>query len=505
MIVPAAPAGHDLDSHARLLEVDQPRNRLGVSDQLGRERVCERGKGAVARRREDDPPARRRARSEPRAQERALAGARWTDQREQMRPPQLLPHLLDLELAADEVVRVPSVNDDRPGYGRCDSSPARRRVTSSSARDSAAAVEYRCSRASRHRLPEHGGPRRVVQPRRPVVDGAPDRFARRWVPCPTGRDHLCQHDARREHVGPGVDDLSARLLQRHVGRRARNRPAARRRHGAGDAKIHDHDATGARDHHVLRLDVAVHEPGGVDRLEPGQELRGDLAGLLEIQRASLAQQIGQGHPVDELHRHQLTAVELDQVEDAADVRRDDLACRADFLPQAVEGPLVGEQRHPHRLERDIHPQLEIEGAKNLAHAAAAEQRADAIAFAEHLARSQRVDGQDGRQATTLARLRFRCRAQSQIEQARQAEPGRPLFGAQPGAAVGTAPGSVRVIGVRGTPERVARSDVRNGTAPEGYASRSCQGRITPRRCRTSSSTSVGLATVSATSSRSRRP
>ena len=114
-------------------------------------------------------------------------------------------------------------------------------------------------------------------------------------------------------------------------------------HGAGDAEVHDHDAPGAREHHVLGLDVAVHEPGGVDGLEPGQELRGDLAGLLESERASLAQQVGERHPVDELHRHQLAAVELDEVEDAADVRRDDLARRADFLPQAVECPLVGDQ------------------------------------------------------------------------------------------------------------------------------------------------------------------
>ena len=118
--------------------------------------------------------------------------------------------------------------------------------------------------------------------------------------------------------------------------------------------------------------------------------------------------IGQRHPVDELHRHQLPAVELDQVEDAADVWRDHFAGRADFLAQAVERPLVGQQRHPHGLERHVDPQLEIEGAKDLAHAAASEQRADAIAVAEHMAGGERLDRlDDGWVARPWPGLRFR--------------------------------------------------------------------------------------------------
>ena len=85
------------------------------------------------------------------------------------------------------------------------------------------------------------------------------------------------------------------------------------------------------------------QAGGVDRLESGQELRGDVARLLQVQRASLAQHVGQRHAVHVLHRHQLAAVELDEVEHAADVRRDNLARRAHFLAQAGQRALVGEQ------------------------------------------------------------------------------------------------------------------------------------------------------------------
>ena len=67
-----------------------------------------------------------------------------------------------------------SVNEARPGYGRCASSPVVRSVTSSSARASAAAVGYRCSRSlatALRRTAAHGG---VARARRLVVHAAPD-------------------------------------------------------------------------------------------------------------------------------------------------------------------------------------------------------------------------------------------------------------------------------------------------------------------------------------------
>ena len=68
MIVPAAPARDDVDGDARLLEVDQPRDGLGIARQLRRERVREGGERPIAwrRRRSHASRAARSARA-PRA------------------------------------------------------------------------------------------------------------------------------------------------------------------------------------------------------------------------------------------------------------------------------------------------------------------------------------------------------------------------------------------------------------------------------------------------------
>jgi hypothetical protein len=96
-----------------------------------------------------------------------------------------------------------------------------------------------------------------------------------------------------------------------------------------------HDAAGPREHQVRRLDVPVDEPRGVDRLEPRQELRGELARLLQPQGAAFPQHVGERHAVDELHRHELQALELREIEDPAHVRRDDLARGAHLLAQGA--------------------------------------------------------------------------------------------------------------------------------------------------------------------------
>ena len=153
-----------------------------------------------------------------------------------------------------------------------------------------------------------------------------------------------------------------------------------------EPEVHDHHATGAGEHDVLRLDVAVDETGLVDRLETGQELRGDVLRLFQLERAALLEHVEQRRPVDVLHRHQLAAVDLDQVEDPADVGRDHLAGGADLLPQQLEPALGFEEILTQRLERHLDPQLEVEGVPHLAHAAAAEHLEDLVTLAEHLAR-----------------------------------------------------------------------------------------------------------------------
>ena len=48
-----------------------------------------------------------------------------------------------------------------------------------------------------------------------------------------------------------------------------------------EPEVHHHHSPGSGQHDVLGLDIAVDEAGLVDRLQPGQELRGDVLGFLE--------------------------------------------------------------------------------------------------------------------------------------------------------------------------------------------------------------------------------
>ena len=133
-----------------------------------------------------------------------------------------------------------------------------------------------------------------------------------------GAHHLREHHPGGVDVGSRIERLSRRLLGRHVGRSARHRSAAL---GllAGETEVHHHDSSCPGEHDVLRLDVAVDQTGLVDGLEPGQKLRGDVLGFLELERAALLQDAEQGRTVHVLHRHQLAALHLDQVENPADV------------------------------------------------------------------------------------------------------------------------------------------------------------------------------------------
>ena len=92
--------------------------------------------------------------------------------------------------------------------------------------------------------------------------------------------------------------------------------------------------------------------------------------------------------VDELHRDELFLLRHDQVEDPADVGGDDFAGRADFsaqeLPRLVRCRALGADR----LQGHVHPQLQVEGAKDLAHSAPAQHLADLVALSQDPSRRE---------------------------------------------------------------------------------------------------------------------
>ena len=214
------------------------------------------------------------------------------------------------------------------------------------------------------------------------MEGVPEPLPRLRASDALGGQHLGEDDPGREDVGADVEGEAASLLRGHVGRGPRDRAGAVFRQTPRDAEVHHHHAAGGRDHDVLGLEVAVDEPRLVDRIEPGEELRGDLARLLELERPALAEQVGQGGALEVLHGDQLEVLLGRQIEDPANVRRDHLPGRADFLAHQLRGLVVRQQLRAQGLERHLDAQLEVESAPHLAHATAAEQPQKAVTVSQ---------------------------------------------------------------------------------------------------------------------------
>ena len=80
------------------------------------------------------------------------------------------------------------------------------------------------------------------------------------------------------------------------------------------------------------------------------------------ERAARPQGFAERRAVDVFHRQQLLSALVDQIEDAAHVRREHLSGGTDLASQQVAGALVPRVAGTHRLQRHVHPQLQIEGA-----------------------------------------------------------------------------------------------------------------------------------------------
>ena len=161
------------------------------------------------------------------------------------------------------------------------------------------------------------------------------------------RDHLEEHGAERVQIAPPVQVRCAqRLLGAHVlhgadgeaGRRLR--APSRRRAGIEqlrDPEIHEQRAAGLRfEHHVVGLDVAVHEPLGV-RVRQGLEDRlRDPEGLVGRVRPPPTQRVGERFPLDERHHIVDEALALPDEVDRQDGRVLEARERLGFLAKAGE-------------------------------------------------------------------------------------------------------------------------------------------------------------------------
>ena len=183
--------------------------------------------------------------------------------------------------------------------------------------------------------------------------------------------------------------LAGELLGRHVLRRAGERRvvvvAARGR----DAEVGDADVAVAVDHHVGRLQIAVQHAALVRRGDAGAQLARDLDRLVLRDAADAAEQRREILAVDVLHREEAAAVGVAEVVEPArrSCARPGARCAA-RCGTARAALSSAADAFGQELQRDRLIEREIVGAVHFAHAAAAEQRDQAVAAGDDGARAQ---------------------------------------------------------------------------------------------------------------------
>ncbi len=195
-------------------------------------------------------------------------------------------------------------------------------------------------------------------------------------------EDLVEDQAERVDVAARRDLSTGELFRRHVGRRAR---AERFAGGAGQAEVGQTDFAGAVEHHVGRLEIAVDHAALVRGGEPGADLTRDLERAILRKAADAPQQRREIFAVDVLHRQEGAAVELVDVIDAADVRVRHLPRHAHFGVELRQPRRIAIDVRGKELQRDGLPELQIVGAVDLAHAAAAAPLDDPVAPAQERA------------------------------------------------------------------------------------------------------------------------
>ncbi len=138
------------------------------------------------------------------------------------------------------------------------------------------------------------------------------------------------------------------------------------------------------DHHVLGLEIPVHDPERVGRGQPFCHLRGDLQALAEVEGAAV-EKGAERHAVDQLHRdvmHRLPAVGgalLTDVVDGDDVRVTEIRGRAGLLHEAINARRVANDLGRQNFERDAALEGRVPGLVDLSHPALSQQRDEAVA------------------------------------------------------------------------------------------------------------------------------
>ncbi len=225
--------------------------------------------------------------------------------------------------------------------------------------------------------------RRMVQMRHEHVDERPVAGKR------SRPGHgLVEHDAGGVDVGARVELLAADLLRAHVIGRAADGAARGQVRVAlaaqlGDAEVEHLDVlfAGAQrlDEDVLRLEVAVHDAGGVRLIERRQRLAEQVHQARRRQRRLVADDLRQVAPAQQLHHQEQRArVRLAEVEHLDRVRMAQPRRRPRLRLKSPEGLDVGRHLGVQELDRHGSVEREVVRAIHPSHRADADELGDVV-------------------------------------------------------------------------------------------------------------------------------
>ena len=165
---------------------------------------------------------------------------------------------------------------------------------------------------------------------------------------------------RARHVGPG-----RHLRDVLAGRPVRAAAVAAQ---LGEAEVEDLHVAVARQHHVLGLEVAVDDAGGVRAGEALGQLAGDVEHLPGRERVLGADEVAQRRPVHELHDGEGQPRRLADLVDRDDVGVVEGGGRARLLGESAEAVRDRGEGLGQELDGDVAAEVEVPRAVDLAHA-----------------------------------------------------------------------------------------------------------------------------------------
>ena len=188
------------------------------------------------------------------------------------------------------------------------------------------------------------------------------RRRREWM---ASGDELVEHDAEREDVGFLRDHLASRLLRRHIGdgteqqarfgRRRRLPDGCHLRLDPRQAEVEQLDVAVGAHHHVVGLDVAVHDLGGVRDRQRLRNLPRDAKRTAHGE--ALPRDLAQRAAFDQFHRDVAIGIEDSGFVDRDDVRVVQRRGENGFAQQTIERAVLAiradREDAADDLERDV--------------------------------------------------------------------------------------------------------------------------------------------------------